>query len=514
MKKRLLTIVIALVLVSQVGMAQYEGGHGFSFRYLGIDSYSPYGDVQDDGSLGFDFDRERAFEEMQQGVEMTYHYGIRDYLAISVPFKTGLFRQRDVRLDSLQQFSVAADNVMLYSLGTRLKLSAKFKKDQILVPYLSAGIDATKIGDNDMAMQFPIEAGLNLRVANNFYLSASTEYRVSSDEIQDKNNRSLTNNMMHAIGFHWHWGTKEDETPPPPPPPPVVEEPSDKDGDGVVDEEDTCPDVAGLAKFAGCPDTDGDDIQDSADDCPEVAGIAAFNGCPDTDGDGLADNKDECPTEAGSISNNGCPVKVEDRDNDGVEDSADDCPDTPGAAAFNGCPDTDGDGVADKNDQCPSTPGKKALNGCPDKDGDGVADKSDKCPTTAGPASNNGCPEIKTEDKETLTFATQAVEFETGKSVIRSSSYPVLDKIADIMAKYPNYSMTISGYTDNVGNDENNRKLSEKRARACYDYLVGKGVAGNRMFSTGYGEESPVADNSTKEGRQRNRRVEFNIFLK
>lgn len=85
----------------------------------------------------------------------------------------------------------------------------------------------------------------------------------------------------------------------------------DRDKDGILDKDDKCPDVFGLAKFIGCPDTDGDGITDAEDKCPTVAGVSKFMGCPDTDGDGIADAEDNCPTVAGVLSNKGCPAVVE-----------------------------------------------------------------------------------------------------------------------------------------------------------------------------------------------------------
>jgi OOP family OmpA-OmpF porin len=508
MKKSLFIFSIVFLMMSQIGLSQHKGAHAISYKFIGVDTHSPYAKVNTDGTRQFKFDSDGAFDNMTGGIEIGYHYGINDWLAVGVPFRVGKI---NIRQDSVgNNFSDA----LFVTADIRAKLSASFMPKQILTPYLSTGFGMMKRERDNIDMQLPVELGLSLRVANNFFISVGTEYRFSFDELGDGDVQSFTDNMLHSAGFIFVIGDQE-ETPPPPPVEIEVEAPpADTDGDGIVDTEDTCPDVAGLAKFAGCPDTDGDDIQDSADDCPDVVGLAAFKGCPDTDGDGLPDNSDDCPTEAGSLSNKGCPIKVLDRDNDGVSDEDDACPDTPGKAALAGCPDTDGDGIADKKDQCPSAPGVAKFNGCPDTDNDGVADKSDKCPTTKGTIANNGCPEIKKEDVKALTFATEGVEFETGKNIIRTSSYPSLDNVASIMAKYPNYSLSINGYTDSVGNDNNNLKLSEKRAQACFDYLMNKGVSPSRMSSAGYGEASPIADNASKEGRQRNRRVEFKIFLK
>ena len=92
----------------------------------------------------------------------------------------------------------------------------------------------------------------------------------------------------------------------------VVPPVTDRDGDGIPDTADKCPDVPGIAKYQGCPipDTDGDGINDELDKCPTVFGLARYQGCPipDTDGDGVNDEEDKCPTRPGPVSNKGCPV--------------------------------------------------------------------------------------------------------------------------------------------------------------------------------------------------------------
>jgi outer membrane protein OmpA-like peptidoglycan-associated protein len=120
----------------------------------------------------------------------------------------------------------------------------------------------------------------------------------------------------------------------------AVVAPVDTDGDGITDNNDKCPTVAGVAKYNGCPvpDTDGDGINDDNDKCPTVAGIAKYQGCPipDTDGDGINDENDKCPTVAGLERYQGCPIP--DTDNDGVNDEEDLCPQTSGIASNRGCP--------------------------------------------------------------------------------------------------------------------------------------------------------------------------------
>ncbi len=285
----------------------------------------------------------------------------------------------------------------------------------------------------------------------------------------------------------------------------------DADGDGVEDAQDNCPDRFGKPELNGCPDTDGDGIADKDDLCPEAAGTPEMGGCPDSDGDGIPDNEDACPDQPGLLSLQGCPMQ--DRDRDGIADSKDACPDEPGTRATSGCPDADGDGVADKDDLCPDQAG--TLKGCPDTDGDGVADHMDNCPSTAGSALNYGCPDIiEKEDRERLEYAAQAVQFETGKATLKAESYAILDEVVAILRKYPEYEVVIRGHTDNTGSAQANLVLSEERAKSCYEYLIARGIEPERLSYEGVGEREPIADNSTEEGRQLNRRVEFRLIPK
>ena len=105
----------------------------------------------------------------------------------------------------------------------------------------------------------------------------------------------------------------------------------------------------------------------------------------------------------------------------------------------------------------------------------------------------------------------RAVQFETGKATLKSESYPVLNQISTIMDKYPGYNLIIAGHTDNVGSAVNNQLLSERRAQACFEYLIRRGVSSSRMSHTGYGESNPISDNNSLSGRALNRRVEFNL---
>lgn len=246
---------------------------------------------------------------------------------------------------------------------------------------------------------------------------------------------------------------------------------------------------------------------------PLPQGENAIVAVVDTDNDGVSDDDDLCPEVAGSIYNDGCPDAPLDTDGDGIADADDACPDHIGSVELNGCPaDTDGDGIHDGIDKCPNVIGLKGSNGCPpDADGDGIVDSRDKCPNRFGVKENGGCPEVKIEkeDLAVLTQAMKSVEFETGKSSLKSSSFRTLDKIYGMMEKYPRYKLSIGGHTDNVGDPKQNLSLSKARAQSCYDYLVKKGIKPRKLNHAGYGDRKPLQGNDTAEGRQANRRVEF-----
>ncbi len=113
------------------------------------------------------------------------------------------------------------------------------------------------------------------------------------------------------------------------------------------------------------------------------------------------------------------------------------------------------------------------------------------------------------KEKEIISKAYEGLQFETGKSKIKSSSFPHLNLLASMLQEKPEYKLTINGYTDNVGKPESNLKLSKDRANAVKDYLAKKGVDLSRIAADGYGDKNPIGDNNTAEGRALNRRVDF-----
>jgi outer membrane protein OmpA-like peptidoglycan-associated protein len=110
------------------------------------------------------------------------------------------------------------------------------------------------------------------------------------------------------------------------------------------------------------------------------------------------------------------------------------------------------------------------------------------------------------------TFTLNSIQFETGKADLKASSYTLLDDLVEIMTLKPTMKILIGGHTDSDGDDAANLVLSQKRADAVKNYLISKGINSKRIIAIGYGETKPVADNSTTEGKAKNRRTEIKIL--
>jgi outer membrane protein OmpA-like peptidoglycan-associated protein len=355
-------------------------------------------------------------------------------------------------------------NLNYYGLDAAVSYSFKtLLKSKWFDPSLNLGGGYVFMGDAS-AGTVNFGWGLNLWFAKNVAFTIASTYKSSFDDNRAPN-ADIPTHFFHQAGLRFQFGAK------------------DRDDDGVIDSEDTCPDVKGLAAFQGCPDTDNDGIQDSADACPDEAGTPEMNGCPDQDGDTVADKDDAC------IDVAGLPV-------------------------LKGCPDADGDGIADQNDKCPTVKGDKANGGCPwpDTDGDKVLDKDDKCPTVAGTVANNGCPEVSEDTMKKLNDYAKTILFDSAKSSFQKQTYPVLQAIVAILKEYPTAKFALEGHTDSDGKDEANLILSQNRAAAVKSFLIENGVTADRLTSAGFGETMPVATNATKAGKAQNRRVEVKLI--
>jgi len=346
-------------------------------------------------------------------------------------------------------------------LDLRLKL---YNEDNAVQPYLFAG-PGMLWDNNESGVNFNAGAGIKIPVSANtsLYLEAAYINGIESTRElpQDWDEESVTDNFVKLNGIIEF----------------ALGKPKDSDGDGVPDKDDECPGTPPGVQVdeKGCPlDRDGDGVPDYKDDCPDEPGDPKFDGCPDSDGDGIPDHLDECP-------------------------------DKPGLAKFAGCPDTDGDGVPDHLDECPDTPKGCPVDdeGCPlDSDGDGVIDCEDRCPNEPGPASNDGCPVWETLDIPT-------VYFDFDKSEIKPEAKVKLDALVEKLSDAKEYEVVVGGHTCNIGTDEYNMGLSERRAEAVVKYLLSKGISNAYVSSNYYGEEDPAHPNTSIPNRRLNRRVEF-----
>lgn len=337
--------------------------------------------------------------------------------------------------------------------------------------------------------------GLNIHMGPVVSLQLQETFMYTGMDYIDREIKGLNDSyLMHTVGLTFNLGKKKDA-----------------DMDGISDRQDKCPNTpTGVAvDKTGCPlDKDADGVPDYQDECADVAGLAALKGCPDKDSDGIADKDDRCPDVAGTSVLKGCP----DADADGIADIDDKCPDTNKKYKVDakGCPlDNDKDGVFNEDDLCPDVAGITSLKGCADKDGDGVSDIEDRCPTTKGTLENKGCPEISKEDVKKITQIASKIYFETNSAKLKPVSSGQLDALVDILKKYDAANLVIEGHTDDVGNDDYNMELSQKRTESVKNYLMSKGILEARLTAKGYGETKPVADNKTASGKSKNRRVEL-----
>jgi len=293
-----------------------------------------------------------------------------------------------------------------------------------------------------------------------------------------------------------------------------------------------------MTKLVVSLDADKDGITDKLDRCPKVPedfdGFEDEDGCPedDNDKDGVKDLVDKCPNIAedldGYEDEDGCPE--DDNDKDGIKDVDDKCPNEPedmdDYEDLDGCPelDNDNDTILDVDDKCPNEPedldGFEDQDGCPefDNDQDGIKDALDKCPNQAetlnGFEDEDGCPDaiiLKKDERIVL----DNIYFKTGKAELTTNSFPTLNKVKRIFIDNPNIVIQIEGHTDSQGSAKYNLKLSQARAESVYRYLIEQlCIPQRQLTAVGFGEEKPIADNKKKEGRAKNRRIEFRVMSK
>lgn len=295
-----------------------------------------------------------------------------------------------------------------------------------------------------------------------------------------------------------------------------VYEPSigDRDGDGIRDDVDACPDDP--EDFDGFEDSDG---------CPEL----------DNDNDGILDKDDRCPNIPedmdGDEDSDGCPEgnRASDRDGDGIPDDEDKCPDDPedrdGFEDEDGCPDldNDSDGILDVDDSCPDAAEDfdkfQDDDGCPDLDNDldRIPDTEDQCPQEPevynGFEDGDGCPDkgkVIIDGSDIVIL--EKIQFATGSDEILPQSVPIVDAVAATLKGHPEFLvLEVAGHADERGQDAFNLDLTKKRALSVRKALNARGITNERIVSQGYGEYCPLDRRSGPAAWDKNRRVEFKV---
>ena len=326
-------------------------------------------------------------------------------------------------------------------------------------------VGSVPLGNHEAYQPLEAVAGVKLYLARNSFLSLGVGSGLASSKGGSPNARAF-------IG--------------------IVFEPNigDRDGDGLKDDVDRCPDSP--------EDMDGFEDEDG---CPEL----------DNDRDGILDGDDKCP--------------LIPEDLDGIADE-DGCPeDEPQPDAGPGEPlDSDGDKILDVDDLCPNDPedydGFEDEDGCPDLDNDRdkILDRDDKCPDKPESYNNtddeDGCPDRGViEFTERGFVPLQPINFELNKAVIKKDSYHILDGVVAALKGYSFIALLeVQGHTDEQGDDAYNLDLSERRAAAVMEYLVSHGIDPSRLTSAGYGETQPKIRERSQRAYAINRRVEFLII--
>ena len=439
--KQKLSLLFSLVVLATGAFAQVKKGSGkrgslFGVHFNSMDIKTPQVFKDDSGPRTLS-----GFRDQDYGFSLSFWHGLTSHLDLSV--RANLMFHDYESLDRNRYTTKTTQTGLELEPALNAFL---FNNESAFNAFLTAGIGAG-VYTGDFGVYVPTGVGLQANFSKQTYIMLQAQYRFTLSKTV------LRDNPFYSLGIATRIGSDEPKVAPPPPPPVVV----DRDGDGVLDSLDKCPDVAGVAALQGCPDRDGDGIGDAEDKCPDVAGLAKYEGCP--------------------------------------------------------IPDTDGDGVNDEEDKCVSVKGLARYQGCPipDTDNDGVNDEEDKCPSRPGPASNSGCPEIAKEVIEKVNFAAKNIFFATGSSKLLPKSFKSLNDVVALMKADETLRITIEGHTDATGSAEKNQALSEARAASVKAYLVSKGLAEDRATTAGFGPDKPVADNKTAAGRAKNRRTEMSV---
>lgn len=308
--------------------------------YLGLSSHGS--DLNSWGRHG-----QGVLENPQLGYGLHLGYGIKDQLKLKLQYKSTQIEGNDVNLKDKDEWGPNherrgyAYRSSLSEIGLQLEYQftglfkkniSKSKEDSKFLnsrtnkftPFVFGGFSLAFLSDDENfrswgnipngkeqdvqldqlegsagGLQIPVGLGFKYFITSNIYADIFYSGRLPIsdylDGISEAGNPNANDSYQFCgfnLGFYLN-GNKVDS-----------------DGDGIADDEDECPKIAGVRTLFGCPDADLDGIMDKHDNCPQVPGPAKTFGCPDTDGDGIIDKEDKCPNQRDLKTNQGCPVGV------------------------------------------------------------------------------------------------------------------------------------------------------------------------------------------------------------
>jgi hypothetical protein len=348
--------------------------------------------------------------------------------------------------------------------------------DLRLVPFAAIGVGLMHTSSDYLGSDtdFPLHLGVGARwfATDQIAVRADLRFLRGPSEQDPYTLNASYGEFMVGVS----WVPSLEHTPDGPPPPPPVD--GDRDGDGIPDSQDKCPN-----------EPEDKDLYQDDDGCPD----------PDNDGDGIPDTEDKCP--------------LDPEDKDGFQDD-DGCPDK----------DNDFDGIPDAQDKCPNDPedkdGFQDLDGCPDpdNDGDGIPDGQDKCPnepeTINGNQDDDGCPDrgdplvILSPDRLDLL---DAIQFKG--TAIAKQSLNVLGQVGATLRAHGEIArLRLTIHVQPTRDSDKDMDLSQKRAEVLKNWLVKYGIDAKRLEARGFGGNKPLVPPDQRGSAQINERVELIIL--
>ncbi len=324
-------------------------------------------------------------------------------------------------------------------------IQKRFYSNKKISPYFRlgygvSGIDRGIFGGEGLKFSQYFSESLEPGIGFNIALTKSFGIQISSSFVKTKEETGITH-FRHQAGIYFGLGT------------------NDRDGDGIINRKDNCPDEAGPPELFGCPDTDGDGIIDKEDNCPNKAGTQEFFGCPDTDGDGIIDKEDKCPDEFGPIENNGCKILI----------------------------DTPEESITISN-------------------------------TVSSVSSENEIIEVddanRSEEKNTdlkdKISDELVIYFPASKAIILGrKAYDMLLEVRNFLDSNLEKYIVIQGHSSGEGSDQYNYILSEQRAEAVKTHLINLGIDPSRIKIQAFGSEKPLYEENSERNIILNRRIEI-----